>query len=208
MKISEAFELIEKSDRNQTHFVSEQLIELLVGQSYPEITQPFDRLTGYYLAPWFCTDTCVGLVFYFLDDRPLAAEFLPSRKAKANYEFASQEIFDEARKYVLSLVQDPVPIVSFFDPEKEIGGYFNVNYREQLLDYEGRLDGQPAKYLRNETLEWLHKNVKPFTTVPCLPGGETDVYSESIIMVELENGSRQVIHIDRFKIPYRTTKSG
>lgn len=204
MKLIDALKNVDRSSKNTT-WVGEEFYEAVLGQYVYLDSAP--RITGYYLAPWLCTDTWVGGNVYYLDDEPLAWGFQTARKNKEEFRFVDADVLSRARDYLRSLLTDEGTI-SFIDPDEEIGETYGVHYTTQLLDRRGYVNGRTAVYLPVETQEWLKKNVPAKAYGYTFPGADAETYRESILVVEYADETQEAIDIKRFDIPFRVVNSG
>jgi hypothetical protein len=70
---------------------------------------------------WICTDTGVGLRFYFLGNECVCASYQSARKSDEVFEWVSQEAFDKVKTLVLRLINqqnDQTP--AFIDWDESI----------------------------------------------------------------------------------------
>ena len=72
--------------------------------AWPSIDESeFPALKAYWSLNWVCTDTGVGLRFYFLNDEFIGASFQPARKSDEEFQWVSQEAFDKCKEYILGV---------------------------------------------------------------------------------------------------------
>ncbi len=55
---------------------------------------------------WVCTDTTVGLRFYFLGDECVCASFQPGRKCDEQFEWVSQEAYNKVKTLVFDKMKN------------------------------------------------------------------------------------------------------
>ena len=123
-------ETIDKSNSNE---VTIDICE--IGEDFgfeaPWVNQ--ERLKGYWIGGWQCTDTWVGYVIYFLDDEPVGWSSQAGRKCDTDYEWFGEQSADKVRKYILSLMQDKNSSVNLIDLNVEIGSGYQINFNSQIL---------------------------------------------------------------------------
>ena len=206
MKLIEAIQRVDRSDAN-SGYAGDEFFSDLMGQSvYLDVNA--DRIQCCNLFPWYCTDTWVGGMVYYLDDRPLAFGFQSARKSQETVKYVDTEVLKDAREYVSSLIHGDIIEPHLIDPDEEIGEDYTVAYREQLLTDRGYVDGRAVMYLKAETKAWLAANIEANAYGYTFPGDAKATYRESIIVVEYPDETREAIDIERFKMPYRLGETG
>lgn len=187
MKISELFARIDRSpsnlnEPNADHWASEF-----------DITVPWDsnvddklaeRMQGYWAIKWYCTDTWVGVVLYFLDGEPLGITTQKGRKCDTEIEFVSKEMALKLRDLLYELCKKDEPEDNFalIDMDEEIGEDYTIAYGGQLLVHDGVYCGQPAKVV--QTFD-----------------GYDEIEDWTNVVVETEGGQTKISMRD-FRIPY------
>lgn len=63
-------------------------------------TAEINELVSYFGYSWICTDTRVGLRFYFLNDELVCASFQPGRKSDESFDWVSIETKQKVRSFV------------------------------------------------------------------------------------------------------------
>lgn len=99
MNVEQLLNCLEKSPKTSTYISLENLgLELGVRFYYDKLDEEQNDLTAYLhpLASWICTDTAVGLTFYFFKDEFVAVTSQSGRKMDENFHWISEE----ARKKV------------------------------------------------------------------------------------------------------------
>lgn len=124
-------ETIDKSNSNE---VTIDICE--IGEDFgfdaPWINQ--ERLKGYWIGGWQCTDTWVGYIMYFLDDEPVGWSSQVGRKYDTDYEWFGEQSAEKVRKYILSLMrEEESPSVNLIDLNVEIGSGYSINYNSQII---------------------------------------------------------------------------
>jgi hypothetical protein len=161
MKIK-VLDLIAKLVKDPAHKVShgdyEELCQMFEINSYcgwwPNGSET--RIHGYHLTKWYCTDTYVGTVVWFLDDEPFAVSHQPFRKSDATYWFINQEQVDRVHKFMLSIQEPTEPKCDILDPETVMEDFFTVEYTSQLLVYEGTHKGRHCKIVSRREAKDLY----------------------------------------------------
>lgn len=105
-----------------------------------------ERLSHVPIAPWYCTDTWVGLYFYVLDEEVVAVSMQTGRKNHQVIEFVSQEAFDKILAYAKDCLTGETPVVPMANLDEDFGAMYQVGFAEQVLCppsqkilYEGQL---------------------------------------------------------------------
>lgn len=123
-------ETIDKSNSNE---VSIDICEIGEDFGFDVSWVKQERLKGYWIGGWQCTDTWVGYVMYFLDDEPVGWSSQVGRKCDTEYEWFGEQSADKVRKYILSLMQDKTSSVNLIDLNVEIGSGYQINFNSQII---------------------------------------------------------------------------
>lgn len=151
MKIKEAFDKVLKTKENESCADIDNFSEILGLNFYIGWSEEFDnRVKGYYLWNWMCTDTVVGGTLYFFDGKPLAFGFQSARKSGETIKFYSKEIAEELRSFIISLAEDEE--VDLLNLEEEISDSYSIQYAGQLMCSHkfGKVGGEPVEIHRRE----------------------------------------------------------
>ncbi|AHZ10258.1 hypothetical protein [Bacillus phage Hakuna] len=135
MKAKHIFDRVDRSKGNEGWLsLSDVASEFQIWEDY--ISEPEDcRIKVYWLGSWYCTDTIVGFQVYFFDDRPMAFTTQMGRKCEENWYWASQEVAEDVKEYIKSLIveeEDEVS-VNLFNWEEEIGDGYRIDFSGQLF---------------------------------------------------------------------------
>jgi len=134
MKAQHIFDRVDKTKGSGWLSLSEIASEFQIWEDY--IREPEDcRITSYWLANWYCTDTIVGFQVYFFDDKPMAFSTQMGRKCSVNFYWASQEVAEEVREYIKSLIveEEPEVGVELIDFEQELEETYRIDFSGQLF---------------------------------------------------------------------------
>lgn len=186
MKMHELFARINKGDQNHTDPDIDDWANAF------DISVPWDsdaqdqlekRLSGYWAVKWYCTDTWVGTILYFLDGEPLGISSQGGRKCGVEVSFVSEEMAEKLRQVLIELCVPNKPNgVSLINMDEEVGESYTIGYGSQLLTKEGLYNGEPATVVK--TFE-RYDEIDKWTT----------------LVVNTEHGE-QTINMDEFLIPY------
>lgn len=153
MKVKDLFKNVKKPKLPDWYrFAMEDLFEEfnlnLMDYDYHELAKS-ERLAGYWLSYWKCTDTQVGTRLYFFDGKPCACTHQPYRKSDANWAWVSKEMFLEVRAFVESFRNKEEYSPTLLDLDADMPEIYKLDYREQL--YSDRktayLNGRPVTIL-------------------------------------------------------------
>ncbi|AOZ61863.1 hypothetical protein BJ4_240 [Bacillus phage BJ4] len=139
MNAKHIFDRVDKSKGSGWLDLSEIASEFQIWEDY--ISEPEDcRITSYWLANWYCTDTIVGFQVYFFDDKPMAFSTQMGRKCDVNFYWASQEVAEEVHEYIKSLIvkEEPEIGVNLIDFNQEFEGYYRIDFSGQLFGVNPR----------------------------------------------------------------------
>lgn len=89
--------------------------------SYELSSLNFSGLTCYFHQDinWICTDTQVGLRFYFLDGEFLMCSYQRGRKCDEEFEFVSNEMFLKLRDYILKQFNKMETEIKIINPKED-----------------------------------------------------------------------------------------
>lgn len=187
MTLRELFDRIDKSQTNHQDPDFERWAnELDIHGSWGwDLDDAFNkRVKGYWAIKWYCTDAWVGMVLYFLDDKPLGVTYQGGRKSPVEIEFVSQEMADELRSVIYELLpKQEVPSVGLANMDEDIGHDYCVSYSGQLLTDRGIVDGKEARVVQTFT---KYEDIDLWTRVK----------------VEIE-GEEHLVNMSSFRIPYQ-----
>jgi len=185
MKILDAIKNVDKSYNNETEAdFSDFCRELGIVDGIGYYTEFAERVRGYYLIKWICTDTWVGTIVYFLDNEPIAVSTQNARKSDTNYAFVSKEAANKMRDFILSIIDKEENEVGVLDPEIEIDDFYYVCYSSQLLVNEGYVEGRHCEVVDKFKYGYISKQVK----------------------VVFDDGEERIVPVNLFKIPLHLRK--
>lgn len=186
MKLRELIAKVDRSAKNEDAADIDTFCQALDINEWLGWDKRFDeRVKGYALTQWLCTDTPVGMNVYFMDDEPIAVSTQSARKSDVYIRFVSEEAALKVRDFILSLVKEDekfYPTIAALDDE--YGDSYTVRYHSELLTDVGLCDGQQVKVQRR----------KMDYNEPCDEWSKVDVV--------FEDGTVERIHLNDFKIPY------
>jgi hypothetical protein len=118
MKLKELFENLDKSQENKDWISNEILNAVgICGDFNPEECPELECFWG---LRWLCTDTHVGVRFYFLEGNLVCASYKQGRKSDEIFFFESEESYDKLRKYLLSKLDNDKTYMKTLDWDAEI----------------------------------------------------------------------------------------
>ena len=191
MKIRDAFERVKKPALDAWGRIdSEALFKELNIDSFNYDYQALnesDRLAGYRLTYWQCSDTEVGTVLYFLDNKPAAVVIKPYRKSDSVWHWVSREMRDKVRAFVEQFRNEEEVNVTLLDMDKEIEETYTIDYREQLYS-----DRTTALYKGNKATLLIGKEHKHYY--------ESD-NDDSVVMIRKENEELMRVSMKEIEFP-------
>lgn len=184
MKIIETIKRVDRSDKNLVWPDLDEFCEEFGIYRDDYIAKAYDkfaeRVKGYHLTKWMCTDTWVGLVVYFLDDEPIAISYQTARKSEKRYTFVNSESADKLMNFILSLLkEDNRNLVEILNLDDEIDEFYAVNFTGQLLADEGYVDNRHCVIINKFKEDYITKRA----------------------IVKFDDGEEKEINIYDFKIP-------
>lgn len=184
MLLKDIFEKVQKTVKNEHNPDIEEFASAL---GMPHIcwdNRFSERVKGYWVAPWYCTDEYVGMAVYFIDDKPLAVSMQTGRKSSAEYEFYSHEAAKACINFILELQGETEYHYSVADlNEDHKQNIYHVSYGSQLLTDVGYYKDKKVKVV--ETFEKMD-----------------DISNWRYVVVEDETGEKTKIELKDFDIPY------
>ena len=122
------------------------------------------RLKGYHVKTWLCTDTWVGWVAYFLDNKFVCLSSQTARKSSTDFDFASNEAHSKLRDYLFSLTNNEEFKVDILDLNIEVPERYSVSYNSQILHKTAWLKDEKVKITKTR-YSYNTDNDKHFHTV-------------------------------------------
>lgn len=121
-------------------------------------------ITSYYLFPFGCYDSTVGMRLYYLNDEPLAISVQNSRKSYEDFTFVNKDMLEKLRSFLKSLVDDPDNLddISFLEDDDVLITYEDDSkpYAMQLTDTDSFLQSLHTRYAYHEG-----KKITSFNTI-------------------------------------------
>jgi hypothetical protein len=158
MKLREAIEKIDKSTKNETWVdFSEICQELNLEEGYISDESVFGSFECYWLKPWYCTDTWVGVSVVFLKNEPVAIRFQECRKCSTDYFWISlearQNTLQECMR-IIELLRNQDETDDFIDLNEEFDEFYSLEYNTQPLEKIGFYKGEQITFLGPQTNEY------------------------------------------------------
>lgn len=179
MKLSEAFEKIDKSPDNEDDIGESFMTELGFDEwdlyDVQDYLQP--RLKIYWFSRWLCTDTWVGGRLIFWDGKPLGVLSQFARKSSERYEFieGSQETLAEIKQFIREKLPIPDRHIEYVSFDEEIGDNFHVNYTDEIRSSVAIWNGTPYAINREATRAIGRSNIIAKEVVLITPSGDVTV---------------------------------
>lgn len=163
------------SDLDMNHFIFGQ-------EAY---TAWDSRVKEHMLAPWYCTDTYVGMNVIFMDDEPICVTFQTGRKSDVQYHWYSKEAYDKLKQFIASLCAVPEPEIKLVDLDEEYGESYQVAYGEQIVADEVLYNGvlTPIDRTWNRYPNKVQYDSPDWGKVALLVDGERKIVSPSEIYI-------------------------
>lgn len=141
-----------------------------------------------WIAPWYCTDTWVGLAVITLDGEPVMFSLQTARKNTTSYDFVSKEAYYKMRDFVLSCMSPEEVDVPLADMDEEMDDGYQVSYASQILSKHVLLDGQKLEVIDRWRGDY---------SLPSERWGD--------LTVRMPDGSERKTTVNEVKIPYFPT---
>lgn len=172
MKLTDILANLDKSDKNKTMADLDEFGEEFCLYSLSGYDTFNERVTGYWIRKHNCTDTWVGVIAYFLDDKFLCITQQEARKSDTYFYFASDKMMRKLHSFLLTL-----------DEENLFGDKDIINMEKLAIDEFYQLDYSDEIIVR----EGFYKNE------PCTVVGRTDLKSVNIL---LQSGEKMVVPVN------------
>lgn len=188
MKLREIIERVDRSDKNKSSIDQEDFLRAMNLNIYLDDHDALENagFTAYYIAPWICTDTWVGVGIIFYKDKPVCMTYQPARKSDTQYEFiGGKTTVDEIFPIVANLVKPSERDVSSVDLDEEMELGIKLHYNQEILDEEVILDStnERVKVLGRK---WGENKIDDWYTVDIL-----------------KDGVKQTVRMSEITIPWR-----
>lgn len=143
-----------------------------------------ERLKGYWLNRWYCTDTHVGVMAYFLDDELVMIATQTSRGACTVLEFISTDAHGRVKDFVEHFRTFDIEEPMLLDLSEKIDPVVVFPYADNCLHKFGYYKGERVAVNRISMFEAEKLGVKPSSfsnpNVFILREGQTEKESVSI----------------------------
>lgn len=145
MKLITALKNVDKTQHAQWIDADEVAQELGINR-YDTPDNWYDRVKGYFIARWMCTDTMVGVCAIYLDDNLVGFYNQVGRKCDKDYEWLDLNSVDKMKEVLL---ENNCENFKFIDLSEEIAETHFVDFYSQLVDKQGFFNGNVAKVIGN-----------------------------------------------------------
>ncbi len=170
MKIKDIVQNVKKTKENRIVLSASELAKHVNLNEYDFEWKNQDRLVGYFLSTWYCTDSSVGIRVYFLDDQPVAISSQWGRKMGEDMEWLSKETYYKVKAYVESfrISKEEDDNIELSDPDQEIGESYKIEFNGQLYSFQWKipkLNGESVEIIElvkeeNSTANYVAQRVK------------------------------------------------
>lgn len=145
------------------------------------------RLKGYWINKWLCTDTHVGEMAYFLDDELVFTCEQTARKSDAAIYFVDQAAYDKVKVF-MDYFREPVELpTAEFIGEQQTPDTVTREWADSCLHKRGFYQGREVE------VGHIPYNVRPTLT---LPGSESPYFLMLFPFVYMyDNGERSIVDI-------------
>jgi hypothetical protein len=192
MKLKDAIRLVNKEKNNSTEADVDDFARAVNADVYIGWSDKWnERVKGYWLVRWLCTDTWVGRRVYFFDGEPVATSYQSARKNDEYIEFVNNEAAEKIRSFIFELQgEEEKPTYNILDANEEIEEFYNFDLTDYFLEDYGFVDGQAVKIIKQRYFEndddkrWVCYHAK----------------------VKFEGGEERVVKAEEIHFPLRVTK--
>jgi hypothetical protein len=181
MKIADLIKHAEKHEKQPVYAVYELQEELgFFGLGMPEAEE--ERFSSVMPIKWYCTDTWVGLKFYYFDNEFICMSSQLGRKGKKGFEWISKEIYTKVYDFFKSFDNLYVPEIETVELNKDIDDHYHVKFYNQLLVKCGIHKNRRVEILENA--EEKYKNISQKALIKYIDTGEEEIVKVSDIDLE------------------------
>ncbi len=155
MKLKDAMHLVSKEKENTTEADVDDFAKAVNVDDYIGWSEKWnERVKGYWLVRWLCTDTWVGRRVYFFDDELIATSYQSTRKNGEHIEFLSNESAEKVRAFIFELQgEEEKPAYDLVDSEEEIEEFYHFNLTDYFLEDTGFVEDRPIKIIQRTWFE-------------------------------------------------------
>ena len=147
MKLIDALKNVKPDRSVQVHVDIESFASSL-GIDIGYIDNVHDRLVGYYLTRWLCTDSWVGVKAVFLDDELIGYSVQEARKSEEDFFFTDVITREKAKNFVTSLILREDQPSNLMLPDAEIEETYKIEFAEQILEESAIYEGEKVQIIR------------------------------------------------------------
>lgn len=180
MNIIDIIKNIDKSDSNKNYPDFDSICDEIENYNYPYSDEFEKRVSEYFIAKWYCTDTYVGISILFLDDEPVCVLSQSARKSDIRYKWISSESFNSVKSFIDSLCEEDEPKYEILDTSLNIDDFYSVDFSSQLLVKEGYVNECICKVTNTFSENYL---------------------SQQIEVKFLSDEEVKIVNVNEFKIP-------
>lgn len=141
MKIKDIVKQVKKTDTNKIGLSASEFAHHFNWSEFDFDYKEQDRLVGYFLSLWYCTDSFVGIRVYFLDNEPVAISSQWGRKCSEDFEWMSKEAYHKVREYVKSFMKEnnDDDHITLADLEQDLGNTYKIEFNGQLFSHQWKI---------------------------------------------------------------------
>jgi len=189
MKLIELAQNVKKTSRNEKSIDIDAITTALNinFNHYDYYDKIKEHITAYWVTPWLCTDTMVGLAVYFLDGTLIGVSFQRGRKYAEEFDFISMEMAKNTYDFFMSLRS----------PHEDFSIISQVD-----LDGEWDEHGFEAFYASSICVDTVwYKPSQEYVKV-CNRYRYDYNMPSNVIEVMFDNGERKVVELENILVPY------
>jgi len=188
MKLKDAIRLVDKSENNSSYTDIDDFSKAAHADVYIGWSEEWNnRVKGYWLIRWMCTDTWVGKRVYFLDDKPVAVSMQTARKSCECIDFLDKESAEAVRKFIFEISAEGEPEFDIADQDEEVADFYNFDLTDYFLESEGFVDKKPVKIINRQW--WPEPEKRGYCCYHC--------------KVKFEDGEERVVKAEEVWFPLR-----
>jgi len=142
-----------------------------------------ERFTAIMPIKWCCTDSYVGLTFYYFDNEFICYSWQEGRKCDKNFYWASKEAYEKVYNFIKSFeLNENIEYLRFVFFEEEINDYYYVEFYNQLLSEFGVYNGRNVAIIED--------------------GDKGNCISEKAMIQYIASGEQEIVDVREIQLKY------
>lgn len=199
MKLSELIEKIDVTKINPHSCPNFETIAEVFGISNysDDYIRWESHVKEHYVAPWYCTDTWVGLSVIFLDGVPVATCWREGRKCDKNIVWISTDTYIAMKDFVLTFMVQKPETIHTVNLDEEFGETYKIDYNSQIIGDKAFYNGDLVTIKK-----WNWYDINGNSHLNKGPDPTCIKTQMDQVVVDLPNGERKIVEMKELDFPY------